>query len=100
MVIAGSTRVTFWDYPDVITKILLLSITQSLVSCSAMFNTNIFYLSKIVKRIKYYYLSKLTVEQTIIVSHVQDLIDMRDHSNYEHINETELKHLLFELCCN
>ena len=49
---------------------------------------------------KYYYLNNLTVEQTIIVSHVQDLIDMRDHSNYEHINETELKHLLFELCCN
>ena len=53
-------------------------------------------LSTIMKRIKYYYLNNLTVEQIIIVSHVHDLIDMRDHSNYG----TELKHLLFELCCN
>ena len=57
-------------------------------------------LSKIVKLIKYYYLNNLTVEQTVILSHVQDLIDMRDHSIYEHINETKLKHLLFKLCCN
>ena len=47
-------------------------------------------LSKIVKRIMYYYLCNLTVEQANIVSHVQTLIDMRYHSNYEHINETEL----------
>ena len=53
----------------------------------------------IVKRVKYYYLNNSTVEQTIIVSHVQ-FIGMRDHSNYEHISETEHKHLLFELCCN
>ena len=44
---------------------------------------------KIMKSIKYYYLNNLTVEQTIIVSHVQDLIDIRDHSNYNHNNESK-----------
>ena len=39
--------------------------------------------SKIMKRIKYWYLNKLTDEHTIIVSHLaKDLIDMRCDFNY------------------
>lgn len=49
---------------------------------------------------KHYYLNHLTNVQNTVVSRVQDFIDMRDHSNYEHTNETELEHLLLSYAVN
>ena len=53
----------------------------------------------VMKRIKHYYSNALTKDQSIIVSRVQELIDMRDNSLYDHINEAEIQLLIFELCC-
>ena len=56
--------------------------------------------SKVMKCNKHYYLNHLTNVQNTVVSRVQDFIDMRDHSNYEHTNETELEHLLLSYAVN
>ena len=51
--------------------------------------------SNISKGIKHYYImNELTEDQAIIVSRVQDLINIRELYNYEHIDETKLKLLL------
>ena len=53
----------------------------------------------VMKPIKHYYSNALTKAQSIIMSRVQELIDMCNNYLYDHINETDIQLFIFELCC-
>ena len=57
-------------------------------------------ISAIMNAISCFYANQISGSQLVIVENVHRLIELRDDLTYEELSRSDIRRLLFDLCCN